>query len=135
LHTGQPAMTLIDSGHWMIIGNFRENALSRLRIGHPAIVAFRAMPGEFFRAKVYSIGSGVGEGQGVPSGNLPAVRRQTSWIQPAQRFQVRLVLDPGEVVPLRVGMTGSVSIYTEDESLFNDITRAWHRVVSWLYYL
>jgi multidrug efflux system membrane fusion protein len=135
LHTGQSAMTLIDSGHWMVVANFRENALSRLRPGQPALVAFRAVPGQMFRATVFRIGGGVGQGQGVPSGLLPDVKRQASWVQPAQRFQVRLTLDVPESVLLRVGMTGSVAIYTEDEGLFNDITRAWHTAITWLYYL
>ncbi len=135
LHVGQQAMTLIDTGHWLVVGNFRENALSRLRRGQPALVAFRAVPGQMFRATVFSIGSGVGQGQGVPSGMLPDVKRQTSWVPPSQRFQVRLRLDDPQAVPLRVGMTGSVAIYTEDEGILNDITRAWHQVIAWLYYL
>jgi multidrug resistance efflux pump len=135
VHTGQAAMTLIDSSHWMVVANFRENALSRLRPGQPALVAFRALPDEMFRATVFSIGGGVGQGQGVPSGMLPDVKFQSSWVPPSQRFQVRLKLDDPAGIKLRVGMTGSVAIYTEKDGWLNDVTGAWHRIIAWLYYL
>ncbi len=134
VHVGQAAMSLIDTGHFFVVANFRENALARLREGQPALVALRGAPGEFFDAKVFSVGGGVGQGQGVPSGLLPDVKRQTSWLPAAQRFQVRLVFDKPDTVPLRVGMTGSVAVYTQPRGVLNDLTRAWHQVIAWLYY-
>ncbi len=134
-HTGQPVMTLIDSGRWLVVGNFRENSLARMRQGQPALVGFRGLPGQFFDARVVSVGWGVSLGQGVPSGQLPDVKVPTSWVPPAQRFQVRLALDDPESVPLRVGMTGSVAVYTEPEGWLNEVTRFWHKVICWLYYI
>jgi multidrug resistance efflux pump len=131
VHTGQAAMTLIDTAHWLVVGNFRENSLLRMRPGQPALVAFRSAPGHLWNARVFSVGWGVGQGQGVPSGLLPDVKIPTSWVPRSQRFQVRLTLDATEPVPLRVGMTGSVSVYTEPESPLNDITRAWHQFIAW----
>ena len=121
-HTGRAAMTLIDTSRWLVVANFRENALIRLREGQPAGVAFRSLPGRLFAARVVSVGWGVSQGQGVPSGQLPDVKVPTSWVPPAQRFQVRLALDDPESVPMRVGMTGSVAVYTEPEGMLNDIT-------------
>jgi multidrug resistance efflux pump len=135
VHTGQAAMTLIDTGRWLVVANFRENALARLREGMPARVALRGAPGRLFGARVVSVGWGVSQGQGVPSGQLPDVKVPTNWVPPAQRFQVRLTLDDPGSVPLRVGMTGSVAVYTEPEGLLNDVTRVWHQVLAWLYYL
>jgi multidrug resistance efflux pump len=135
LHTGQAAMTLIDTSHWLIVANFRENALSRLQAGQPAYVAFRAAPNQMFPATVFSIGGGVGQGQGVPSGHLPDVKYQSSWVPPSQRFQVRLKLDDPSAIHLRVGMTGSVAVYTEEGGWLNEVTHAWHRFIAWLYYL
>jgi hypothetical protein len=72
----------------------------------------------------------------VPSGHLPEVKDITSWIPRSQRFQVRLALDePPPPIPLRVGMTGSVTIYVEEASILNRITRAVHQLVAWYYYL
>jgi multidrug resistance efflux pump len=135
VRTGQAAMTLIDTGRWLVVANFRENSLARMRVGMPARVALRGAPGRFFDARVVSVGWGVSQGQGVPSGQLPDVKVPASWVPPAQRFQVRLTLDDPEAVPQRVGMTGSVAVYTEPEGSLNDITRAWHQVIAWLYYL
>jgi multidrug resistance efflux pump len=134
-HTGQAVMTLIDTSRWLVVANFRENALARLREGQPAGVAFRGLPGQVFGARAISVGWGVSQGQGVPSGQLPDVKVPASWVPPAQRFQVRLTLDDPGSVPLRVGMTGSVAVYTEPEGVLNDVTRAWHQVIAWLYHL
>jgi hypothetical protein len=43
--------------------------------------------------------------------------------------------DGAEAVPMRVGMTASVSVYTESSGVLGVLTRALHRIVSWLYYL
>jgi len=48
---------------------------------------------------------------------------------------VRLTLDDSGAVPLRVGMTGSVAIYTDPEGALNPITRTWQKVIAWLYHL
>ena len=49
VHVGQPAMTLIDTGRWLVVANFRENSLARLREGQPAHVALRGLPAACFR--------------------------------------------------------------------------------------
>jgi multidrug resistance efflux pump len=135
VHIGQPAMTLIDTGRWIVVANFRETSLARMREGQPAVVGLRGLPGQLFAAHVTSVGWGVSQGQGIPSGQLPDVKIPTSWVPPAQRFQVRLTLDDANAVPLRVGMTGSVAVYTDSDGRLSRVTRFWHKVISWLYYL
>ncbi len=135
VRAGQAAMTLIDPARWLVVANFRETSLARLRQGQPAQIALRSVPGQLLEARVDAVGWGVSQGQGVPSGQLPDVKVPTSWVPPAQRFQVRLTLDDPESVPLRVGMTGSVAVYTEREGWLNDVTHVWHKVITWLYYL
>ena len=134
-HIGQAVLTVIDTSRWLIVANFRENALTRLREGQPARVAFRSFPGQLLDAQVVSVGRGVSQGQGVPSGQLPDVKTPANWVPPAQRFQVRLKLDDPEALPLRVGMTGSVAVYTEPHGVINRVTGFWHQVISWLYHL
>jgi multidrug resistance efflux pump len=135
IHVGTPALTCIDGDQWWVVANYRENALTRLREGQPAGVAFRGLPGRVFRARVISVGWGVSQGQGVPSGQLPDLKVPSSWVPPAQRFQVRLILDDPGSVPMRVGMTGSVAVYTEPEGVLNDVTGVWHEGIAWLYHL
>ncbi len=135
VHTGQAVMTLIDTAHWLVIANFRESSLAHLHEGQPANVALRGLPGTLLEARISSIGWGVSQGQGIPSGQLPDVKIPTSWVPPAQRFQVRLLLDNPETVPLRVGMTGSVAVYTQSDGALRHVTRFWHKLIAWLYYL
>jgi multidrug resistance efflux pump len=133
-HIGRAAMTLIETSRWLVVANFRENALTRVREGQPAAVAFRGLPGRLFGAHVAAVGWGVSQGQGVPSGQLPDVKVPGYWVPRAQRFQVRLTVDDPESVPLRVGMTASATVYTEPEGMLNRVTRNWHQVIAWLYH-
>ncbi|HEX4146795.1 MAG TPA: HlyD family secretion protein [Pirellulales bacterium] len=137
-HVGQAVLTCIDTRHWLVVANFRERSLEQMRPGQPALVAFQAIPGKLFPAQVQVLGVGVSQGQGIPSGMLPDVKSQTMWIPADQRFQVRLVLDPSQQlqdVPLRVGMTGSVSVYIGNDRLLTRVTRALHTILAWFYYL
>lgn len=134
-HTGQAVMTCIDTETWLIVANFRERSLEYLRPGQPAQISFQALPGRLWSATVQHIGSGVARGQGVPTGMLPNVENQTVWVPQAQRFQVRLDLNEPQEVPMRVGMTASVSVYTESSGILRPLTSALHRLLSWLYYL
>jgi len=84
---------------------------------------------------VESVGWGVDEGQGYPSGNLPAVQEPKNWIRLAQRFQVRITPELPEGYPLRVGATASVAVYVRDGYWLNGVTRAWERVVALFDYL
>lgn len=134
-HVGQPVLACIDTSQWVIVANFREDCLTHMQAGQPALVAFRQAPGRLFAARVESIGSGVSQGQGTPSGQLPDVKNQSSWIPLSQRFQVRLALTDSAAVRLRVGLTGSVSVYTRSEGFLNDLTNTVHRILAWFYYL
>lgn len=132
-HVGQAMMTLIDDRQWLVVANFRENCLALMRDGQPALVSFRTYPGRLFPARVSYVGWGVGQGQGVPSGRLPEVPNLPMWVPVPQRFQVRLSLDDSGTPPtLRVGMTGTVSVYIDPGDTLGPITRALHRFLSWL---
>jgi len=134
-HVGQAVLACIDTRHWLVVANFRERSLEYMQPGQKALVAFQAIPGRLFPAEVQVLGYGVSQGQGIPSGLLPDVKNQTMWVPAAQRFQVRLVLDEPQDLPLRVGMTGSVSVYIGQPRLLTRLTRALHQLVAWLYYL
>jgi multidrug efflux system membrane fusion protein len=134
-HIGQGVLTCIDTSQWLIVGNFREICLQRMEVGQPALVALQGCPGQLLPAHIRYLGTGVSQGQGVPSGELPDIRSETHWLPPAQRFQVRLELDATPPLPLRVGMTGSATVYVQPSYPLNPVTRAIHHIVSWLYFL
>ena len=134
-HVGQAVLTLIDTSEFLIVANFREICLQKMEVGQPALIGLQGIPGKLWPAHVRTMGSGVGQGQGIPSGMLPDIKNETRWIPPAQRFQVRLALDDPKAMELRVGMTASASVYVEPNRRLNKLTRFVHRIVSWLYYL
>src|SRR5262249_30243873 len=120
---------------WWIVANFRENNLEYVRPGQPAAVAFKTYPGRLFAARVVTVGWGVAQGQGVPSGELPAVKNPAEWVPASQRFQVRLVLNDPTAIPFRVGATGSVTVYTTTDHPLNGLADAWQWLSAWSYYL
>lgn len=132
---GKAVLTCIDAETWWIVANFRETSLEHIRPDQPASIAFKSYPGRVIAAKVQSVGWGVHQGQGVPSGNLPGVTNPQEWLPPAQRFQVRLVLANRDEIPLRVGATGSVTVFTTTDSPLNPIADAWQQVAAWVNYL
>jgi multidrug resistance efflux pump len=132
---GKPVLTCIESGRWWVVANFRENNLEHVRPGVPAGVVFKTYPGRVFPGRVETVGLGVSHGQGVPSGELPDVQTPDTWIPKPQRFQVRVVLDNPDDMPLRVGATASVTLFTGEDNPLNPIARLWQDLESWLYYL
>ena len=134
-HAGQPLLTCIETDSWWIVANFRESTLEHIRPGQPVGIACKTYPGRIFSGTVQSIGWGVDEGQGVPSGKLPQVKNPQELLPSAQRFQVRLVLDNPDEVPLRVGATAAVTVYTDPDFVLNPLAEFWQRIESWLYYL
>jgi multidrug resistance efflux pump len=134
-HVGQAVLTCIDTSQWLVVGNFREICLQKMEVGQPALVALQGAPGQLLSAHIRYMGTGVSQGQGVPSGELPDIPSETHWLPPAQRFQVRLELDDPAPLPLRVGMTGSATVYVRPGYPLNPVTRVVHGIISWLYFL
>jgi len=134
-HVGVPVITFIDGDQWWVVANFRENTLEHLRPGQPVGLTFNTFPGRVFPGVVQTVGWGVDEGQGTPSGNLPAIQEPKNWIRLAQRFQVRITPELPDGFPLRVGATASAVVYTQDGYWLNPVTRLWQRVVAEFDYL
>ncbi len=67
VHVGSPAITCIDSDHWWVVANYRENSLENVRAGQRVGLTINTYPGRIFSGKVDSVGWGVDQGQGAPS--------------------------------------------------------------------
>jgi multidrug resistance efflux pump len=132
---GRPVLACIDADRWWLVANFRENNLEGVCAGQPVEIALKSYPGRVFTGTVESVGWGVGQGQGVPSGDLPNVKAMHEWLPIAQRFQVRVVAQLPPDVSVRVGATAAITIYTTPEFVLNPVARFWQRLVSWVYYL
>jgi multidrug resistance efflux pump len=135
VHVGIPVLTCIDGDQWWVVANFRENSLENVRPGQRVGLTFNTYPGRIFAGVVESVGWGVNQGQGTPSGSLPAIPEPQNWIRLAQRFQVRITpqLPPGD--PLRVGATASVAVYTREEYWLNRVTETLQKIEAALEHL
>jgi multidrug resistance efflux pump len=122
VHVGTPVLTCIDGDQWWVVANLRENGLENVRPGQRVGLTFNTYPGRVFPGAVQTAGWGVDQGQGSPSGSLPAIGEPKNWIRLAQRFQVRITPELPPDHPLRVGATASVAVYTRDEYWLNDVT-------------
>jgi multidrug resistance efflux pump len=135
VHVGTPVLTCIDGDQWWVVANYRENSLENVRPGQRVRLSFNTYPGRIFPGVVQTVGWGVDQGQGTPSGNLPVVDEPKNWIRLAQRFQVRITPQVPAGFPLRVGATASVAVYTDEHSWLNPVTEAWQKVVATFDYL
>jgi multidrug resistance efflux pump len=132
---GEAVLSCIDTGQWFVVADFRETCLENVAADQEARISFDNYPGRVYRARVFSVGRGVGQGQGVPTGKLPDVPSSAPWIRLGQRFQVRLVLEDENAPPLRVGMRATVSVYCKSDGFLPGVTRTVHQFLSWLDYL
>jgi multidrug resistance efflux pump len=136
VNIGTQVMTLIDTSEWRMVANFPENALSRIAPGQPAELTLSMYPGRVFEGSVESVNWGVSTGQGLPSGQLPAVATPQNWMTPSQRFPVRLRFDRRQHdLRLRVGATGIVTVYTGGGPLMAGLAHFWMKLRSLLAYL
>ena len=134
-HTGKPVMTCIDGDHWWVVANLRENGLENVRPGQAAGLTFNTYPGRVFPGELVTVGWGVEEGQGIPSGELPLVHGERAWLRPAQRFQLRIRPDVPPEVKLRVGSTATATIYANPDHDISRLARGWQQLVAWFDYL
>ena len=135
VHVGTPVLTCIDGDQWWVVANYRENSLENVRPGQRVGLTLNTYPGRIFPAEVQTVGWGVNEGQGTPSGDLPALPEPRNWIRLSQRFQVRITPELPQEYPLRVGATASVAVYTRDDYWLNRVTETWQKVVAEFDYL
>ncbi len=122
VRAGTPVISCIDGDQWWVVANLRENSLENVEPGQRVGLTFNTYPGRVFPGVVQTVGWGVGEGQGLPSGSLPAIGEPKNWIRLAQRFQVRITPQLPEDCPLRVGATACVAVYTQEDYWLNGVT-------------
>ncbi|MFC1834908.1 HlyD family secretion protein [Thermodesulfobacteriota bacterium] len=133
---GLPVLTLVDTTRWWVVANFKENALARIRSGQRAGMCQPMYPGRLFAGRVLDADWGVKIGQGTPSGFLAEVPDPKDWVKPAQRFPVRLSMEGRDKeCPRRVGASVTVTVYTEENHVFNALSRLWLLVATYLDYI
>jgi membrane fusion protein, multidrug efflux system len=111
LAPSQVLFTLIANDAWYAVANIREVELAAVHVGDCATVYSMIDRRIAIRGHVESIGWGVlsVDSAGI-AGAPPIVPREMDWVHVAQRFPVRVRLDPANPNLLRLGATATVEI-------------------------
>ncbi len=133
---GKPLVTLVSKDDLWIQANFKENNLSKIKIGDKVEFILDAAPGKIFKGSVSSIGYGVQTGDKSTPGSLPDIKSKSSWLQDPQRFPVVIEIFSSDVKKLcRAGGQADVIVFTGDHTFLNFIARFRIRINSWLSYV
>ena len=102
---GIPVFSLLDTGKWYVVANFREGDIRHIAPGNEAIVYLSSAPDQRFRSKVQGIGWAVKpEGEiDLPPAGVPYVKRELNWVRVAQRFPVRIEVENPDLDLFRMG--------------------------------
>src|SRR5437660_1417991 len=109
--TGVEVFTLVDTGNWYVMANFRETQLRHIPAGAPVDVYLQSHPGRHFRGTVVGLGWAVLPENGTSVNGLPRVERSLDWIRLAARFPVRIrIEDPDE--SFRIGASAVATVHS-----------------------
>jgi len=106
---GAEVFTLVDTGTWYVMANFRETQLRHIPAGAPVDIYLQSQPGRHFRGTVVGLGWAVLPENGTSVMGLPQVQRSLEWIRLAARFPVRIkVEDPDDSFRLGASAVATV---------------------------
>lgn len=128
----RPVMVFRPDEPPLFAGAFLQNSAQRLHPGSEAEVAFPAVPGRIFKAKVVRVQEAIAQGQVQPTGALidPELIKGQGRVLVALEFHDDL--KPYQLVP---GTTGTVAVYTEHFHHLDIIRKVLIRMSSWTNYL
>jgi membrane fusion protein, multidrug efflux system len=107
---GTDVFTLVDTGTWYVMANFRETQLRHIPAGAPVDLYLQSHPGRRFRGTVVGLGWAVLPENGTSVNGLPRVDRSLDWIRLAARFPVRIkVENPDE--SFRIGASAVATVH------------------------
>ncbi len=135
---GAPAMTLIAIHDVWISADMTENNLGNIKPGNRVAIVLDVMPGEVFKGRVRSVGTGISAGNQPQPGTLPQVQNSRDWLRQAQRFPVAVEFDPSErerLRAVRIGGQADVLVYTGDHDLMNWLAGFFIKAMSYFSYL
>ena len=107
--TGADVFTLVDTGTWYVVANFRETQLRHIPAGAPANIYLQSQPDRRFRGTVVGLGWAILPENGTSVTGLPKVEKSIDWVRLAARFPIRIkVEDPDE--SFRIGASAIVTV-------------------------
>ena len=129
---GAIASFIVDANRY-VLATYNQENLKYVKSGQPVEVALDLYPGQIFKGKVDCIWWGSGEGQMLPSGDLPVFNPPPPGTAQG-RFAVKIVLDGEDQSKFPIGAKGSAAIYTSGGG-FAALRHIAIRANSWLNWL
>ncbi|QZA77609.1 HlyD family secretion protein [Deefgea tanakiae] len=130
----RPAMSFVEHEQ-RIVAFFEQNELRFIKPGDKSEIAFKTLPGDIVHAKVDSIIWANGQGQSVQSGTVPNAPMEHLHAPLAQKFAVKLTVDPAEKPFIPMGARGGAAVYTEKLAPLHLLRMVMIRMQSKLNYL
>ena len=131
---GAIASFICDDGRYLLAAYFQE-VLKYMTNGQPVEVALDLYPGQIFPGKVQSIWKASGEGQYLPSGNLPVFHPEPPKV-PQGCFAAAIVFDDPDQTKFPIGAQGVAAVYTKGmHGPWAALRRISIRVTSWMNWL
>jgi multidrug resistance efflux pump len=128
---GAIAAFIVDAGRY-VLGAYYQEQLKYVTNGQPVEIAIDLHPGQVFKGKVESIWWASGQGQLLPSGELPSFNPPPK--VPQGRFAVMITLDDERQANFPIGAQGAAAIYTGGGG-FAAMRRIVIRTYTWLNWL
>jgi multidrug resistance efflux pump len=114
VQVGTELFSLVQNSEWWVMANFLETEIEQIRVGQEVAVYIFAYPGHRFRGTVQGIGWALYQANGASQRTLPDVKPTLNWVRLAQRFPVRITLEPFDArYPYRMGGTVTAIVKTE----------------------
>jgi multidrug resistance efflux pump len=128
---GAIASFIVDNDRY-VLANFYQEHLKYVKIGQPVEVALNRYPGQIFNGKVDSVWWANGEGQLLPTGDLPVFNPGPNTAQTG--FAVKVVMENKDQDLFPIGAQGAAAIYTGNRG-FAVLRRIVIRTYSWFNWL
>ena len=118
-----------------LLASYTQESLKWVNNGQPVEVALNLYPGQIFRGKVEAIWKANGDGQLLPSGNLPKFEPQPP-ASPQNCYAVEVAFDGEDQSRFPIGAQGRVAIYTAGmKGSWAALRRIGIRTYTWLNWL
>lgn len=104
-HPGTPMFTLIDTGTWWVLANYRESKLKHIQPGMHVEVYLMEHANKRFDGVVDSVGRGIFPEDGGVTNGFPAIDRTLNWVHLSARFPVRIRVTNPDPNLFRIGAT------------------------------
>ncbi|EOV8484566.1 HlyD family secretion protein [Klebsiella aerogenes] len=128
----RPVMVFIPEQKRLIVAQFRQNSLLRLKPGDVAEVVFNALPGQIFKGKLTSILPV------VPGGSYQAqgVLQSLSIVPGKDGVMATIELESNTAIDsLPDGIYAQVAVYSDHVSHLSVMRKVLLRMTSWMHYL